>query len=115
MDILPAAQKRLWPELRPAADLGLVLYGGTAIALRLGHRESVDFDFFTDAPLDKSLLRERMPFLGDSIVLQDQPNTYTVQTPPDSPTGGVKVSFFGTIGFGRDTEYDLDDEPGLDR
>ncbi|MBV5329207.1 MAG: nucleotidyl transferase AbiEii/AbiGii toxin family protein [Chlorobium sp.] len=24
----------------------LFLYGGTAIALRLGHRPSVDFDFF---------------------------------------------------------------------
>jgi len=24
-----------------------ILYGGTALALRLGHRESVDFDFFS--------------------------------------------------------------------
>ncbi len=27
---------------------GFVLYGGTAIALRLAHRPSVDFDFFND-------------------------------------------------------------------
>jgi len=46
MSILPLAQQRLWPELRKAADLGFVLYGGTAIALRLGHKISVDFDFF---------------------------------------------------------------------
>jgi hypothetical protein len=45
---LPIAQQHLWQELRPARDLGFVLYGGTAIALRLGHRPSVDFDFFTD-------------------------------------------------------------------
>ena len=32
MKILPAAQKKLWPELRPAAELGFALYGGTAIA-----------------------------------------------------------------------------------
>lgn len=32
--------------------LGFALYGGTAIALRLGHRTSVDFDFFNDRPLD---------------------------------------------------------------
>ncbi len=44
MDILPAAQQRLWPELHPSIELGLVLYGGTAIALRLGHRASVDFE-----------------------------------------------------------------------
>ena len=37
-EILPEAQRRLWPELRPTVQLGLVLYGGTAIALRLGHR-----------------------------------------------------------------------------
>lgn len=50
LEILPEAQRRLWPELRPTLQLGLVLYGGTAIALRLGHRSSVDFDFFTDQP-----------------------------------------------------------------
>lgn len=32
LDILPPAQQRLWPELRPAPDLGFVLYGGTAIS-----------------------------------------------------------------------------------
>ena len=45
MDILPSAQRLVWRELRAAAALGFVLYGGTAIALRLGHRFSVDFDF----------------------------------------------------------------------
>lgn len=46
LDILPTAQRRLWPKLRPIQQFGYVLYGGTAIALRLGHRQSVDFDFF---------------------------------------------------------------------
>jgi hypothetical protein len=40
---LPAAQRRLWPELT-AIPGHFVLYGGTPIALRLGHRQSVDFD-----------------------------------------------------------------------
>lgn len=47
LDVLPPAQQALWPRLRAAAGLGFVLYGGTAIALRLGHRASVDFDFFS--------------------------------------------------------------------
>jgi len=46
LDILPPAQLALWPELRQI-PAHFVLYGGTAIALRLGHRQSVDFDFFT--------------------------------------------------------------------
>ena len=40
MGTLPPAQQRLWPDLKSAADLGFVLYDGTAIALRLGHRPS---------------------------------------------------------------------------
>jgi hypothetical protein len=47
LDILPAAQRRLWNDL-DAIPPGFVLYGGTALALRLGHRTSVDFDFFFD-------------------------------------------------------------------
>lgn len=41
-DVVPPAQRLLWPQLAPAARLGFVLYGGTAIALRLGQRASVD-------------------------------------------------------------------------
>jgi hypothetical protein len=43
--ILPAAQREIWPSLPPAQQLGFVLYDGTAVALHLGHRESLDFDF----------------------------------------------------------------------
>jgi hypothetical protein len=55
MEILPPAQRLVWPDLAAAHRLGFVLYGGTAIALRLGHRSSVDFDFFTADPLKKNL------------------------------------------------------------
>ena len=62
-EILPAAQQRLWPELHPAIALGFVLYGGTAIALRLGHRTSVDFDFFCERPLDRNAMSAALPFM----------------------------------------------------
>jgi hypothetical protein len=48
LDILPPEQRQLWPELAQVGDEAFVLYGGTAVALYLGHRESIDFDFFTD-------------------------------------------------------------------
>jgi hypothetical protein len=35
----------LWPQLKNVPEQ-YVLYGGTAVALRYGHRNSVDFDFF---------------------------------------------------------------------
>lgn len=44
--VLPLSQRHLWAALANSASLGFTLYGGTAIALRLGYRSSVDFDIF---------------------------------------------------------------------
>jgi hypothetical protein len=95
---LPAAQQRLWPELRPSVELGFVLYGGTAISLQLGHRRSVDFDFFTEEPLDKPALRRSFAWMRSATVLQDAKDTLVVLT---SKKSGVKLSFFGALPFGR--------------
>ena len=51
LDILPDEQRALWPALVQVPE-SLVLYGGTALALRLGHRTSVDFDLFSSEALD---------------------------------------------------------------
>ena len=51
MNVLPPAQRELWPELQAIGDQ-FVLYGGSAIALRLGHRSSIDFDFFSSEDLN---------------------------------------------------------------
>ena len=47
LDRLPAPQRAMWESDLPGLPPHFVLYGGTAIALHLGHRESVDFDFFS--------------------------------------------------------------------
>lgn len=96
LEILPAPQAALWPGLAPLRHAGFVLYGGTAVALRLGHRQSVDFDFFTERPLDRAGLHRALPWLGAAEVWQDEPGTLTVQGP-----GGVKISFFGGLKVGR--------------
>lgn len=111
LDILPPAQQRLWAELRHAPRLGFVLYGGTAIALRLGHRASVDFDFFTEKPLDREAIKAAFPFMAQSTTLQDQDNTWVVLFPGgDAGKEHVKVSFFGTIAFGRVGEPDCTED-----
>ena len=90
------------PNCVPLSNSVLDLYGGTAIALRLGHRSSVDFDFFTDQPLNRIAIHTAFPFLDRSLVLQDQPDTFTVVAPcGDSRDHPVKISFFGALGFGR--------------
>ncbi len=96
LDILPPAQRALWPELRPVSDFGYVLYGGTAIALRLGHRQSADFDFFSSRPVDRDSLRAALPFLKSTSVRQDSRDTLEVAT-----SSSVKVAFFGGLNFGR--------------
>ena len=60
LDILPDQQRDLWPKLA-AVPPRFILYGGTAIALRLGHRISVDFDFYASLPLDLDGLIATIP------------------------------------------------------
>lgn len=97
--ILPEAQRELWPLLAPAAGLSYVLYGGTAVALHLGHRISVDFDFFRSGPLDKVELLAAFPFLAGAETIQETENTLVVRV--TMPSGSVKVSFFGGLTIGR--------------
>ena len=47
LDILPEPQRAIWTELKTTPEQ-FVLYGGTALALRLGHRVSEDFDCLVD-------------------------------------------------------------------
>ncbi|NGZ60932.1 MAG: hypothetical protein CV081_10585 [Nitrospira sp. LK265] len=107
LDILPTAQRQVWPTLSHAPQLGFVLYGGTAIALRLGHRPSLDFDFFTDRTLNKGELYEAFPFLRRSTSLQETPDTITVLSPGSQTEPHVKLSFFGSLTFGRIGEPEM--------
>lgn len=97
LDVLPLPQQRLWDELIDIPE-DMVLYGGTAIALHLGHRQSVDFDFFASTPFETDELIEQIPFLRDAEVLQQAPNTLTCLVDRGGP---VKVSFFAVPRIGR--------------
>ncbi len=91
VEVLPAALRRLWSELRAVPD-EFVLYGGTALALHLGHRTSVDFDFFGKEILDLPRLEAGIPFLAGAKIIQRERNTLTALV---ERGGFVKVSFFG--------------------
>lgn len=97
LEILPPAQLRLWPEL--AGTPGhFTLYGGTAIALRLGHRQSADFDFFTQETFAPHGLATELPYLRTAVPLKSAANTLTVMVDRDGP---VQLSFFGGLGLGQ--------------
>lgn len=57
------------------------LAGGTALALQIGHRDSVDFDFFIDSDFYTSVLFERLRGIFedyDIVKIQDEKNTLTI-------------------------------------
>ncbi len=91
LEILPPPQRRLWDELHAVPE-EFVLYGGTAIALHLGHRESVDFDFFGNKPLDEAALISAAPFLASATVTKREPNLFNCRV---DRGGVVRLSFFG--------------------
>jgi len=107
LDILPAAQQRLWPELAQTPG-DFTLYGGTAIALRLGHRQSVDFDFFGSSSFEPRSLLQRVPFLQDAVVRQSSANNLTVTLDRGGP---VQLTFFGNFDLGQVAAAELVEGP----
>ena len=97
LEILPPAERQLWDEL-DGTPPGFVLYGGTALALRLGHRQSKDFDFFSSADFEPSRLSARIPYLQGAEVVQRAPNTLTCRV---ERGGAVLVSFLGGLALRR--------------
>ncbi|MEE9209241.1 MAG: nucleotidyl transferase AbiEii/AbiGii toxin family protein [Kiloniellales bacterium] len=104
LEILPPPQRAFWDEHARSVPEGWVLYGGTAIALRYGHRTAIDFVFFSDRELNEDALRREVQPLRDGTVLTRRSNTLIAAAPVDD--GEVRLSFFGTIGFGRVGEPD---------
>jgi len=58
---------------------GFYLAGGTALAMQLGHRISVDLDFFSEEPIKKTLLDKIENVFGTVSVLVNSKNELTVR------------------------------------
>lgn len=97
LETIPPSQKNLWQKLGAVGDQ-FVLYGGTALSLQLGGRQSVDFDFFTPQEVDADALSKTLPFLSGASLVQRANSTATFSVNCPEP---VKISFFGGLDFGR--------------
>jgi hypothetical protein len=109
LQILPAAQRRLWDELG-RTPREFVLYGGTALALRLGHRRSEDFDFFSNNAFAPDVLRKAIPYLQGAELSQFETNTLTAIVDRGGP---VKVSFSGDLKLNRVHEPEIAQDNGI--
>ncbi len=103
LTMLPTPQRTLWRELEATPE-AFTLYGGTALSLRLGHRVSVDFDFFSNAPFNPGELALAVPYLRDVEQVQVAPNTLTCRVDRGGP---VLVSFFGALGLGQVAAHEV--------
>jgi predicted nucleotidyltransferase component of viral defense system len=109
LEILPPAQRRLWEELKHTPK-DFVLYGGTALALRLAHRTSEDFDFFSNYSFAPDSLRKAIPYLHQAEMSQFEANTLTAIVDRSGP---VKVSFFGGLALNRIQDPDVTLDSGI--
>ncbi len=108
LDILPESQRNLWPLLGDIPST-FVLYGGTAIALRFGHRISVDFDFFSSLPYDGNTIMA-LPLFNKCELLNRSPGSITLVVYAPEP---VKFQFFWDLPLSRAGTPDLLDPPGI--
>lgn len=77
-EILTKQQRKLLPLAKSfSKDFGLV--GGTAIALQIGHRRSIDFDFFTRKNFQNADIRKAVVKNGLKIdkVYKDEDGQFT--------------------------------------
>lgn len=70
-DILSDVQKKVLPNLAKAlVDTDFYLAGGTALALQVGHRQSMDFDWFIPKLGDPEILFNRLKSLDVAFEIQ---------------------------------------------
>ena len=88
-DILDSKRKKLLSQLGFLSQYGFYLAGGTALALELNHRTSLDFDFYTKRKFDnKKLFQELEKKFKNTILIQKAEQTLIVKI------NEVEVSFF---------------------
>jgi len=90
-DILDKKRLGVLPKFKSLKN-DFYLAGGTALALYLGHRDSIDFDFFTPKDIDTEKLFTRLKEIFSEfkiLKIQEEKNTLAVLVDDD-----IKISFF---------------------
>ncbi|MGH7458899.1 MAG: nucleotidyl transferase AbiEii/AbiGii toxin family protein [Longimicrobiaceae bacterium] len=89
-EVMPASQQRMLRRLGPiTTGAGFFLAGGTAVAIQLGHRRSLDFDWFTGGKIADALgLAADLRRAGVDIAVMD-----VAKGTLHGEAGGVKLSF----------------------
>jgi len=89
LEILDPKRKKLLSKLGFLDEQGFYMAGGTALALQIGHRTSLDFDFYTEKRFDARKLREQF----DKKFKKVQ-EIYIAEDTLGLDADGIKMSFF---------------------
>ncbi|MGB9613007.1 MAG: nucleotidyl transferase AbiEii/AbiGii toxin family protein [Candidatus Margulisiibacteriota bacterium] len=89
LEVLPKRQRELFYSLSRRDWISdFYLAGGTALALQIAHRRSIDFDFFSEKDFDLLLLKKKLPGIGDYALRSES------EIILDGDINGVRISFF---------------------
>jgi hypothetical protein len=89
-EIFPKQQQLLFDKLSKQDWITpFYLAGGTALALQLGHRRSIDFDFFTEGDIDTARIIQHLREMGKFELFDRSEDTL------NGSVNDVQVSFFG--------------------
>ena len=90
LDVLPYEQLKLFDMLSAQSFIkDFYLAGGTSLAIQIGHRRSIDFDFFIPADFDTSVIVNKLTEIGTYLRENEEKNTI------NGNLNGVSISFFG--------------------
>ncbi|MEQ6119075.1 nucleotidyl transferase AbiEii/AbiGii toxin family protein [Reichenbachiella sp. MALMAid0571] len=71
--------------------LNFYLAGGTALALQVGHRKSIDLDFFCTTAFDVTAISHVLEHEYHALLINQYPNTILTEI------SGVKVDYFTPV------------------
>ena len=90
MNVLPELQFTLFKDLSAHSFIhDFYLAGGTCLALQIGHRRSIDFDFFTPNDFNTSIIVNKLNSIGSYERSSEDRNTI------NGSLNGMRISFFG--------------------
>ncbi len=93
LNILDTKRQAILPLLKDFSKHGFYLAGGTGLALLLGHRDSIDFEFYKEGDFDTDILIENITklFITHQLtVTQKEINSVSVLIDKK-----IQISFFG--------------------
>lgn len=89
LEILDENRKEILSKLGFLNKFGFYMAGGTALALQIGHRTSLDFDFYTEKKFNPKKLREKFDRNFKNVQ-----EIYLSEETAEFEVDGVRMSFF---------------------